>query len=613
MNKQTIVMVKPLHVSMFGSLNVAYVLGQLMYWDKIHRGEEFYNTDQEFSDQLQIGLKALRAAKDVLKRIGVVSVVLRSFPSKTYYKINSEKLDDIEGSFIQHGSLSLPKKDKQDCLQKAVQFTPNGHSSLSPGGSADAYKRQTTHYIAKINTKIKNTNNANSGSFDDPEVQDVGSSKIDLESETQNDRSPDYSHPISVAIAPSVCLEKINFEEEIQNTPPGGVDPVIGQKSSEGLLDEDFDFDPWGNSDPDPSDDPSGGSSKPDPVPEDLLDEDPWGNDGSPESMAFDKFCRNLLSKVAEVDRIRASRVDSMHAQAPLEDPSETDTPKTCHFSASDVLPLQDIKDDPKTSVACLKTPAIDMSASNIILRVSENDTYSKEPPKPLVKILEDNFAQWYAAYPKKVDKKKAFSAFTKAMKRITHEKLMRLTNSYAHSVQGKDPQYFPNPTTWLNGERWADVSLENCGGSSSSGLAPLTNSPAVDSRLQDFVNKHPNIHPAWPFLASKVIDQGDTILILAPNAFTLDSITVGGNQGYLEAYFGKRVEIYKDTPPRPQRPQNNESQNIAADYAVQERPAQEAAPNTLCQDIEVPSQTANFPYKSIGVVLQGVMQGGRK
>jgi len=246
-------------------------------------------------------------------------------------------------------------------------------------------------------------------------------------------------------------------------------------------------------------------------------------------------------------------------------------------------------------------------------LRVSEKDTYSKEPPKPLAKILEDNFAQWYAAYPKKVDKKKAFSAFTKAMKRITHAELMRLTNSYAHSVQGKDPQYFPNPTTWLNGERWADVSLESCGGSSSSGLAPSTNSPAADSRLQDFVNKHPNIHPAWPFLASKVIDQGDTILILAPNAFTLDSMTVGGNEGYLEVYFGKRVEISKDTPPRPQRPQNNESQNIAADYAVQERPAQEAAPNTLCQDIEVPSQAANFPYKSIGVVLQGVMQGGRK
>ena len=368
----------------------------------------------------------------------------------------------------------------------------------------------------------------NGGNFDDPEAQGVGSSKIDLEPETQNDRSPDYSHPISVAIAPSVCLEKINFEEEIQNTPPGGVDPVIGQKSSEGLLDEDFD--PWGNSDPDPSDDPSGGSSKPDPVPEDLLDEDPWGNDGSPESMAFDKFCRNLLSKVAEVDRIRASRGDYIHAQAPLEDPSETDTPKTCHFSASEALPLQDIEIDNKTSVTCLKTPAIDTSSSNIILRISENDTYSKAPPKPSVKILEDNFAQWYAAYPKKVDKKKAFSAFTKAMKRITHEKLMRLTNSYAHSVQGKDPQYFPNPTTWLNGERWADVSLENCGGSSSSGLAPLTNSPAVDSRLQDFVNKHPNIHPAWPFLASKVIDQGDTILILAPTTLTLDSMTVGGN-----------------------------------------------------------------------------------
>ena len=263
--------------------------------------------------------------------------------------------------------------------------------------------------------------------------------------------------------------------------------------------------------------------------------------------------------------------------------------------------------------MVCLKTPAIDTSSSNIILRVSENDTYSKAPPKPSVKILEDNFAQWYAAYPKKVDKKKAFSAFTKAMKAITHEKLMRLTNSYAHSVQGKDPQYFPNPTTWLNGERWADVSLENCGGSSSSGLAPSTNSPAADSRLQDFVNKHPNIHPAWPFLASKVIDQGDTILILAPNAFTLDSITVGGNQGYLEAYFGKRVEISKDTPPRPLIPQNNERKYVAVDYVVQENHPKETAPNSLLQDIEVPSRVDNFPYKSIGVVLQEAMQGGMR
>jgi hypothetical protein len=267
------------------------------------------------------------------------------------------------------------------------------------------------------------------------------------------------------------------------------------------------------------------------------------------------------------------------------------------------------IKDDHKTSLACLKTPAIDTSASNIILRISENDTYSKAPPKPSVKILEDNFAQWYAAYPKKVDRKKAFSAFTKAMKRITHEKLMRLTNSYAQSVQGKDPQYLPHPTTWLNGERWADVSSESCGGSSSAGLVPLTNSHAADPRLEDFVKKHPNIHQAFGFSVCKVIDQGDTILITAPNAFTLDSITVGGNRGYLEAYFGKRVDFDLDTPPRSQSPQNNERKYVAADYAVQERPAQEAAPNTLCQNIEVPSQAANFPYKSIGVVLQGAMQ----
>ena len=135
----------------------------------------------------------------------------------------------------------------------------------------------------------------NGGNFDDPEARRVSSSKIDLELETKNDRSPDYSHPISVAIAPSVFLEEINFEEGIQNTPPGGFDPVIGQKSSEGLLKEDF-----------------------------------------------EESCGDELSNGLEADRIRASRGDYIHAQAPLEDPSETNTPKTCHFSASEALPLRD-------------------------------------------------------------------------------------------------------------------------------------------------------------------------------------------------------------------------------------------------------------------------------
>jgi hypothetical protein len=72
-------------------------------------------------------------------------------------------------------------------------------------------------------------------------------------------------------------------------------------------------------------------------------------------------------------------------------------------------------------------------------------------------------------------------------------------------------------------------------------------------------------------------------------------------------------VDFDLDTPPRPQSPQNKESQNIAVDYVAQENHPKETAPNSLLQDIEVPSRVDNFPYKSIGVVLQEAMQGGMR
>ena len=68
-----------------------------------------------------------------------------------------------------------------------------------------------------------------------------------------------------------------------------------------------------------------------------------------------------------------------------------------------------------------------------------------------------DDFDRFWAAYPRKVDKKKARLAFAKV--RAPVEKLLA-----ALEVQKKAPQwvkdngaYIPHPTTWLNGERWED------------------------------------------------------------------------------------------------------------------------------------------------------------
>jgi hypothetical protein len=189
-----------------------------------------------------------------------------------------------------------------------------------------------------------------SKNLNDPEVQGVSVSK--------NDSEKNHEEVVNNFAETLGNISQSDLEAEIQNTPPGGVDPVIEKKPSKVFLKEGFNSDPFH--------DPSGGSSKSDHVPEDLLDGDPGyeesGYDYSLEERDLEEGDRSEFSNGLEADRIKASRGDSMHAQAPLKQPSEKNTQKTGHFSASEGLPLQHIKDDQKTSVECLKTPAIDMS-----------------------------------------------------------------------------------------------------------------------------------------------------------------------------------------------------------------------------------------------------------
>lgn len=68
-----------------------------------------------------------------------------------------------------------------------------------------------------------------------------------------------------------------------------------------------------------------------------------------------------------------------------------------------------------------------------------------------------DAFDIFWAAYPRKVDKKKARTAFArvKAPVEVLLAALERQKKSEAWTKSGG--QYVPHPTTWLNGDRWED------------------------------------------------------------------------------------------------------------------------------------------------------------
>lgn len=70
-----------------------------------------------------------------------------------------------------------------------------------------------------------------------------------------------------------------------------------------------------------------------------------------------------------------------------------------------------------------------------------------------------DGFEKWWAAYPRKVGKRKAFEAWFRALERIRIGDLQAAAERFAdfHAQDGTDARFIPHPTTWLNRDGWSD------------------------------------------------------------------------------------------------------------------------------------------------------------
>lgn len=66
-------------------------------------------------------------------------------------------------------------------------------------------------------------------------------------------------------------------------------------------------------------------------------------------------------------------------------------------------------------------------------------------------------FDQWYAVYPRKIDKGHARTAFKAARKKASLETLMAAATQFATHSKGTEPKFLAYPATWLKGERWED------------------------------------------------------------------------------------------------------------------------------------------------------------
>lgn len=96
-----------------------------------------------------------------------------------------------------------------------------------------------------------------------------------------------------------------------------------------------------------------------------------------------------------------------------------------------------------------------------------------------------DAFLMWWEAYPKKVGKRVAFTAWQRAAKRIkqetdctpcdSHIRLLAAVNAFAASPKGQG-DYCPHPSTWLNQGRYDDDPATWQDGGRQVGVQPVEN-----------------------------------------------------------------------------------------------------------------------------------------
>jgi hypothetical protein len=80
-----------------------------------------------------------------------------------------------------------------------------------------------------------------------------------------------------------------------------------------------------------------------------------------------------------------------------------------------------------------------------------------EEEEKNISLDAEREFEDWYGSYPRHVGKGAARKAYRTARKKASAAELLAGAARAREQYRGKEEQYIPHPSSWLNAERWLD------------------------------------------------------------------------------------------------------------------------------------------------------------
>jgi len=138
----------PIYRKITGSTTAGILLSQIMYWSSTMNGEKFYKTDQEFMDETLLTEKEYRLAKNKIKSLPFIKIVLEGIPAKSYYYVDYD---------LYVSSLSDSPKGRNLISRKGGTVMAERAELDKPKGR-NIYTENTTENTQEITTEREKEN-----------------------------------------------------------------------------------------------------------------------------------------------------------------------------------------------------------------------------------------------------------------------------------------------------------------------------------------------------------------------------------------------------------------------------------------------------------------------
>jgi hypothetical protein len=160
-NEKNCMLYRPSYNSYIQSTTATILLCQILYWAKKRDFQPFYKTNESWCHDLKISIQELRTAKNRLAHLGLIEIIVKGVPAKSFYKVCAQNvmkmLECIEEETSQDSLIyddnQFVDSNKQECDIQQTKMLLATQQSVATNTTVCWKPPTTTETTHKIKQK----------------------------------------------------------------------------------------------------------------------------------------------------------------------------------------------------------------------------------------------------------------------------------------------------------------------------------------------------------------------------------------------------------------------------------------------------------------------------